>query len=255
MESMGRRGIQIIVVCAVLTTLASGKVYDRCELARELLDVHEIPEHQVATWVCLARHESEYNTSALNPGSGDHGLFQISELYWCSPHGYACGVPCRDLRDDDIEDDVICARRIHREHKRLSGDGFNAWVVYNAYCKDQYYVQSLVEDCFTAETRLMKNKVSMIPTTATPKPTTRWTTTSKPTTRWTTSPKSTIKYYQTTTSRIWTTQKKTTKYTTKRPTTFQYKYSKPTTATSSKQQDYTYSIRKTGFVFTRTSLQ
>lgn len=33
------------------------------------------------------------------------------------------------LRDDDIKDDVICAKRIFRQHKHLHGNGFNAWYV------------------------------------------------------------------------------------------------------------------------------
>lgn len=122
-----RRSLLIFIISF---QFVSAKIYDRCELAQELRDLHEIPDNQLATWICIANHESNFNTAAVNRGSGDHGLFQISQLFWCSPpgQGYACGVPCSAFTDDDIEDDVICARRIFREHKRLSGDGFNAWV-------------------------------------------------------------------------------------------------------------------------------
>ena len=51
--------------------------------------------------VCLARWESNYNTSAVGSlnwdGSWDHGLFQISDAYWCSrsgPADGACWVTC-----------------------------------------------------------------------------------------------------------------------------------------------------------------
>lgn len=118
-------------------------------MARELLTRHNIPKDQIPTWVCIARHESEYNTSAINHDSGDHGLFQISHIYWCSPpgDGYACGLPCSSLEDDDIEDDIACAKRIYREHTRLSGDGFNAWVVYGIHCKGRD-LQEYVKGCF-----------------------------------------------------------------------------------------------------------
>lgn len=131
------------VVC-----LASAKVYERCELARELRNVHRMPEHQIATWVCIAKHESLYNTSAHNPGSGDHGLFQISQIYWCSPpgQGYGCFKPCSAFADDDIADDVKCIRTIFEEHSRISGDGFNAWVVYPLYCKGD--VSQYVQGCY-----------------------------------------------------------------------------------------------------------
>lgn len=43
---------------------------------------------------------------------------------------------------------MICARRVYREHKRLSGDGFNAWVVYGLYCRDKQYASTFLEGCF-----------------------------------------------------------------------------------------------------------
>lgn len=140
-----------ILLTAVLASLsaASAKVFTRCELARELVEKHEIPRDQVATWVCIARYEAELNTSAVNRGSGDHGLFQISHLYWCSPVGHACGVPCSALEDDDIEDDVVCARRIFRQHQRISGDGFNAWAVYGYYCKKN--PERFIQGCFDGD--------------------------------------------------------------------------------------------------------
>ena len=109
----------------------------------------------------MVRWESEFNTSAIGSlnadGSLDHGLFQISDLYWCSGPRLdegACGVSCdriknfkngvtvkdrtiqfviviycTELRDDDIKDDVKCVKRIFRQTQHLSGNGFNAWWV------------------------------------------------------------------------------------------------------------------------------
>lgn len=128
------------------------KIYERCELARELYYVHDVPIEQVSTWVCIARYESNYNTSAVGhasgPDSADHGIFQISDLYWCSPpgKGQGCGLTCAKLENANITDDIQCAKRIYDEHQRLSGNGFNAWAVYQPYCKgrDQHFVS----DCF-----------------------------------------------------------------------------------------------------------
>uniref|UniRef100_A0A182XMR5 lysozyme n=3 Tax=gambiae species complex TaxID=44542 RepID=A0A182XMR5_ANOQN len=133
-----------------------GKVYDRCELANDLLHKFHLPKEQIATWVCIAYHESRFNTSAegrLNAdGSGDHGLFQISDIYWCSPpgNGWACGVSCDALKDSDISDDVQCVKTIYEEHQRLSGDGFNAWSVYKPYCQRDA-VDTFVRGCFGEE--------------------------------------------------------------------------------------------------------
>lgn len=75
-----------------------GKIYNRCELANELLVKYKIPREQIHTWICIAKHESNFDTRAVGrlnaDGSGDHGLFQVRiviisvifaqpfELYW-----------------------------------------------------------------------------------------------------------------------------------------------------------------------------
>lgn len=100
------------------------KIYERCELARELHLVHKLPLEQIATWVCIAKHESNYNTSAIGSlnadGSLDHGIFQISDIYWCSPpgKGWVCGLSCAKLENADISDDVTCMKKIYEEHQR-----------------------------------------------------------------------------------------------------------------------------------------
>ncbi|XP_012157232.1 uncharacterized protein LOC105664879 isoform X1 [Ceratitis capitata] len=136
------------------STHKRGKVYERCELAQELYYKHKMPMEQIPTWVCIAQHESRFDTAAVGrlnaDGSADHGLFQISDLYWCSHNRYsggkACGLQCTKLLDNDITDDVRCIKRIHGEHTRLSGDGFTAWTVYNRNCQNQQY--SHVSACF-----------------------------------------------------------------------------------------------------------
>ena len=177
-------------VLLLLSAVAAwGKVYERCELARELRDVHKLPEDEVPTWVCIARHESEYNTSAVGhlagDGSGDHGLFQISDIYWCSPpgKGWACGVTCAELEDDDIEDDVGCIKRIFREHQKLSGNGFNAWAVYGPHCSNSDTVKKFVEECFDSDTTKKASSTPTTVTTTTPSSTTTTTTTTTATTK------------------------------------------------------------------------
>ncbi|CAH2035411.1 unnamed protein product, partial [Iphiclides podalirius] len=123
----------VALLTSTLLTIAGARFYERCELARDLLKLGIRKDH-IATWVCIAYHESRFDTAARNPSSGDHGLLQISEIYWCGA-GKACGLPCSALRDDDISDDVQCALTIYEEHTRLQGNGFLAWVVYPNYCK------------------------------------------------------------------------------------------------------------------------
>lgn len=113
------------------------KLYQRCELARDLLYRYRMSRQHVEKMVCIAHYESGLSTSAIGrmngDGSADHGLFQISDKYWCSNNGIgkACNMDCRRLRDDYIADDLWCANKIMHEHSgggRL--DGFTAWAVY-----------------------------------------------------------------------------------------------------------------------------
>lgn len=56
------------------------------------------------TGICLVRWESNFNTSAIgslnSDGSLDHGLFQISDLFWCDHQqgmDSACGLTCESI--------------------------------------------------------------------------------------------------------------------------------------------------------------
>ncbi|CAK1588305.1 unnamed protein product [Parnassius mnemosyne] len=133
----------LALLTSTLLVLAGARIYERCELARDLIKLGIRREH-IATWVCIAYHESRFDTAARNGYSGDHGLLQISEIYWCGP-GKACGLPCSALRDDDISNDVECALTIYEEHTRLQGNGFLAWVVYPQHCK--HNAKKYLADC------------------------------------------------------------------------------------------------------------
>ncbi|CAG4962225.1 unnamed protein product [Parnassius apollo] len=133
----------LALLMSTLLALAGARIYERCELARDLIKLGIRGEH-IATWVCIAYHESRFDTAARNGYSGDHGLLQISEIYWCGP-GKACGLPCSALRDDDISNDVECALTIYEEHTRLQGDGFLAWVVYPQHCR--HNAKKYLADC------------------------------------------------------------------------------------------------------------
>ncbi|XP_068083738.1 lysozyme C, milk isozyme-like [Anabrus simplex] len=131
--------------------VAQAKIYERCELARELRN-RGIPGDQLATWVCIANFESSFNTNALGTknadGSKDHGLFQISDLWWCTPGPRnGCNIKCSQFHNDDISDDLRCAQKIYEERKRLFGDGFTAWTVYQPNCSGRKAAR-FVNGCF-----------------------------------------------------------------------------------------------------------
>ncbi|KAJ8929583.1 hypothetical protein NQ314_017715 [Rhamnusium bicolor] len=103
----------LLILFSVSFSSSEGKVYGRCEFARHLLK-HGVPKWQIPTWTCIARHESEYDTTKINHNTGDHGILQISQLYWCSNNnqpGKACKKTCSKFRDNYIGDDIACAKK------------------------------------------------------------------------------------------------------------------------------------------------
>lgn len=129
-----------VAVLGLFFALTRAKIYDRCEFAREI-QTYGVPADQVAVWTCIAQHESEYNTAAVNWSSGDHGIYQISELYWCSTSGTpggGCNALCSQFEDDYIQDDTACAQLIYGQM------GFPAWTTYQ-YCNGD--VSSYIAGC------------------------------------------------------------------------------------------------------------
>lgn len=62
-----------ILLLSVVFTLVQGKVYERCEFARELVNVHGLARATLGNWVCLANYESSYNTGATNDNTNVPG--------------------------------------------------------------------------------------------------------------------------------------------------------------------------------------
>ncbi|XP_067118359.1 lysozyme c-1-like [Centruroides vittatus] len=96
-------------------------------------------------WLCLIRHESNFNSRATNRsknGSKDHGIFQINDRYWCSPPGpqNGCNVKCSSLLDDNLAHDMRCAKIIYSRRK------FNAWYGWINHCRGKN-LQQYVKDC------------------------------------------------------------------------------------------------------------
>ncbi|CAG0886937.1 unnamed protein product [Darwinula stevensoni] len=132
---------------ALLMTPSLGKIYERCELAREFHYTHGLDRNGLGNWVCLAYYESSYNTNAVGGpngnGSYDYGIFQINDGFWCyPPDTHAdCNMSCSSLTDNDITNDVTCAKLIYNRH------GFEAWYGWINNCQGTN-VESWVSDCF-----------------------------------------------------------------------------------------------------------
>lgn len=88
--SINRNSLSNAVTIKPSSIGKKGKIYDRCELANELLVKYNFPKEQIHTWTCIAKHESSFDTRAVGrrnaDGSGDHGLFQVRIISLISEH-------------------------------------------------------------------------------------------------------------------------------------------------------------------------
>ncbi|XP_018017853.1 lysozyme c-1 [Hyalella azteca] len=136
-STMMRSLAAVLLVVISLSASCQGKVYSRCKLAKELKCVYGFPQSSLANWVCLVQAASSFNTAAVGyygaiasrPHKG-YGLFQISDYFWCnSGTGMnGCSISCAKLKDNNIADDVKCARKI------FGRQGFNAWPGWRNKC-------------------------------------------------------------------------------------------------------------------------
>uniref|UniRef100_A0A8C3CHR9 lysozyme n=1 Tax=Cairina moschata TaxID=8855 RepID=A0A8C3CHR9_CAIMO len=127
-----------------------GRIIPRCELVK-ILRNHSFEGFvgkTVADWVCLVQHQSNYNTHAFRDEgkSRDYGIFQINSKYWCDDGktpgtSNTCHINCSKFLDDNIEDDIRCAKIIAKEAR-----GLKRWVAWKKHCKGKK-LDSYVKGC------------------------------------------------------------------------------------------------------------
>ncbi|XP_055380222.1 lysozyme C-like [Condylostylus longicornis] len=150
MLSVKRIIIAINFVC--ILCLANAKVFQRCELARELLQ-HDVSKDDILDWVCIAEFESSFRTEAINynnwDGSWDWGLFQLNDRYWCDggkQTANVCKTSCNDFLTDDISAAFNCARIIKNAHSH-DHNGFGAWVAWKTRCQGWVESKQQTQKC------------------------------------------------------------------------------------------------------------
>ncbi|XP_015678698.1 lysozyme C, milk isozyme-like [Protobothrops mucrosquamatus] len=130
----------VLTLLFLFFACSEAKIYTKCELASVLKQngMDGYFGYSLGNWICLAFHASKYNTHVVdgpNKDSGsNYGIFQINSRYWCkSKQGRTnnrCYKPCSAFLDDDITDDIACAKKIVRGHNRMS-----AWWPWKNNCK------------------------------------------------------------------------------------------------------------------------
>nr|XP_056711996.1 lysozyme C, milk isozyme-like [Euleptes europaea] len=124
----------------LLIAVNEAVVFEKCELARRLKNagMSGYYGYSLGDWICMAYHESRFNTAAVGPpnsdGSRDYGIFQINSRWWCSNGqgrtANGCHTSCNNFLTNDISDDIECAKRVVRDPNRM-----NAWVAWRNNCK------------------------------------------------------------------------------------------------------------------------
>ncbi|XP_015261709.1 PREDICTED: lysozyme C, milk isozyme-like, partial [Gekko japonicus] len=111
-----------------LVSVSEAKKFQRCEVTTTMrkagLDLYY--GYSLENWICMAYYGSKFNSGAVSGsnrhGSQNYGIFQISSRWWCSDGkgktANGCRIPCSKLMDDDLQDDILCAKRIVRDRKR-----------------------------------------------------------------------------------------------------------------------------------------
>lgn len=97
--------IFFLLVSAVLIDFGRSKVFSKCELAEELVKVHNETLIDAKKFVCVAEQSSRYSTQYSTVES--FGIFNIT-----SDQSAVCNISKSNLLDDDIEDDLICANTL-----------------------------------------------------------------------------------------------------------------------------------------------
>nr|BAV13220.1 c-type lysozyme [Neolamprologus leleupi] len=126
-----------VFVFLLLITVASAQVFEQCAWAR-VLKANGMDGYggvSLANWVCLTKHESNYNTKAKNRntnGSTDFGIFQINSRWWCNDRiihsANGCNIDCNVLLTD-VTSAINCAKRI------VTQQGIAAWYAWRKHCQ------------------------------------------------------------------------------------------------------------------------
>nr|XP_033331994.1 uncharacterized protein LOC117223691 [Megalopta genalis] len=129
--------LTVAVATALLTPgQVHARILTKCEATHELQRAG-ISRTFVSNWICLMENESGMNTNLVtgpkSASSFSFGIFQINSAKWCS-RGHAgglCNKRCESYADDNIQDDIVCAKMI------LENEGFKAWSGWVKKCKNK----------------------------------------------------------------------------------------------------------------------
>lgn len=130
--------IRTFLIFFLTLEVTFARQFDECEFAVELYTRHEIEEDEMYKHLCVADVELETNSTKVRGDSSFFGLYQIGSDWWCKKEkaGGACKIKCSSLANEDISDDVACAKIIIRDQ------GLSSWGKNDQNCKSDYEQRS-----------------------------------------------------------------------------------------------------------------
>ncbi|XP_026567424.1 lysozyme C, milk isozyme-like [Pseudonaja textilis] len=130
------KGLWFAFLC-LFAQASEAKIYSKCEMYKELKK-HGMEDYNkvgLGHWLCLILFSSGFNTEhyVYTEGQPYYGLFHLSGLIWCTDGRHnsqnICRIDCEQFLDDDITDDIKCAKIIARTSK-----GMLFWTRFYEYC-------------------------------------------------------------------------------------------------------------------------
>ncbi|XP_056404710.1 lysozyme C-1-like [Hyla sarda] len=139
--------MKILIVLVLSAIVTSSWASNQCRILQAVRSsgIAGYKEYSEEDYVCLAWYASNYDTK-FNRSPTEYGAFQINSKYWCDDgktpgRKNLCGMPCRDLLDENLADDLKCVTRIVQDPK-----GLDAWEPWTENCKGQN-ISRFTEGC------------------------------------------------------------------------------------------------------------
>lgn len=133
---MKRLWVILSILVITIIHFLEGKILAQCEAVKEL-ERAKIERTFISNWVCLMQSESGMNTRLVTgpktASSYSFGILQINSAKWCTRGrtGGICNKRCEAFINDDIQDDIACAKII------FDREGFKAWNGWMKKCKNK----------------------------------------------------------------------------------------------------------------------
>uniref|UniRef100_A0A646QEA4 lysozyme n=1 Tax=Hemiscolopendra marginata TaxID=943146 RepID=A0A646QEA4_9MYRI len=113
-----------------------GVQFSRCALAN-IMSIYKVRQDHIHDWACIAEVETDRETFIMRTneetGQTSYGMFQINSTYCSTPTkaatGPDCGVPCFNLLNYNIKDDLECAEQVYKSK------GFYSWPSWKQKCR------------------------------------------------------------------------------------------------------------------------